>query len=120
MGEITALGAELPRAASILHENASAVLALDRIQLLPGHLLRMSCPPCNTALRRAEALLSMPGGLLKHSITLRATVGMNDSFGCRHRLCRHRVTLAVGLDSIDGYTERRSNLTEAGAVCPEL
>jgi len=86
MGEITAPGAELPRAASILHENASAVLALDRIQLLPGHLLRMSCPPCNTALRRAEALLPMPGRLLKLSIALRAMIGMNDNFGCRQRL----------------------------------
>jgi len=45
MGKITPPGAELPRAASILHENASAVLAFDRIQLLPGHLLRMCRPP---------------------------------------------------------------------------
>ena len=28
--------------------------------------------------------------------------------------------LVVGLDGIDGYTERRSNLAEAGTVCPEL
>ena len=86
MGEIAAPGAELTRAATVLQEYCSAIAALNLEQLFTLHLFRVRLPPCCTALRGAEALLPMPGRLLKQSIALRATVGMNDSFGCGQRL----------------------------------
>jgi len=87
MGKIAVPGTELPRAASILHENFSAVLTLYRVQLLSGHLLRMCRPPCNAALRGAETLLPMSGRLLKQSAALRTAISMNDSLGDGYRFC---------------------------------
>ena len=61
MGEITALGAELPRAATVLQEYCSAMAALNLEQLFTLHLFQVRLPPCCAALRGAEALLPMPG-----------------------------------------------------------
>ena len=65
MRKIAAPGAELSWAASVLHENAAAVLAFDWMQLLSIYLFRMRFPPRHTALGRTETLLPMPGRLLK-------------------------------------------------------
>ena len=80
MSKIASLGAELPRAVAVLKEHCPAMETLNPGQILAYHLLRMCRPPCHPALRGAEPLLPMPGGLLEYSVALWATVCMN---GCR-------------------------------------
>lgn len=121
MGKIAAPRAELTRTATVLQEYCSAMAALNLEQLFTLHLFRVRLPPCCTALRGAEALLPMPGRLLKYGVTLWA---VSDALRLdwrrrRGRGCWDRVTLAIGLDGIDGYTQRRGNLSEAGSGCPE-
>lgn len=121
MGKIAAPGAELTRAATVLQEYRSAMAALNLEQLFTLHLFRMRLPPCCAALRGAEALLPMPGRLLKYGVALRAVSGALglDWRRRRGRSCCDRVALAIGLDSIDGYTQRRGDLSKAGSGCPE-
>ena len=73
MGKIAYLGAELPRSVAVLKEHCPAMETLYRGQIFADHLLRMSRPPCHPALRGAESLLPMPGGLLEYSVALWAT-----------------------------------------------
>lgn len=122
MRKVAGPGTELPRASTVLQEYRSAMAALNLEQLFTLHLFRMRLPPCCAALRGAEALLPMPRRLLKYGVTLWA---VSDALRLdwrrrRGRGCWDRVTLAIGLDGIDGYTEHRSNLSEAGAGCPEF
>lgn len=61
MGKIAAPGTELTRAATVLQEYCSAMVALNLEQLFTLHLFQVRLPPCCAALRGAEALLTMPG-----------------------------------------------------------
>ena len=62
----------------------------------------------------------MPGSLLKRGAALWALAHMGERHRCRGFFYYHGITLAIGLDRIDGYAQRRSDLTVAGAGCPEL
>ena len=119
MGEITAPGAELPRAASILQEGCAAMLAFHRGELLPLHRFGMCFPPCHAALWGTEPFLPMPGRLYQWGIALRAT---NHAYSFRWlgRFLSARVALAIGLDRINRQSERLGDLTIAGAGCPVL
>lgn len=121
MRKVAGPGTELPRASTVLQEYRSAMAALNLEQLFTLHLFRMRLPPCCAALRGAEALLPMPRRLLKYGVTLWA---VSDALRLDWRRRRgrgywDRVTLAIGLDGIDGYTQRRGNLSEADSGCPE-
>lgn len=119
MCKIAAPGAELTRAATVLQEYCSTMAAFNLEQLFTLRLFRMRLPPCCAALRGAEALLPMPRRLLKYGVALWAVSDALRLDWRRHLGCCDRVALAIGLDGIDGYTQRRGNLSKAGSGCPE-
>ena len=117
--KIATPGTELPRAAAVLQEDCTAMLACHA-GLISFHLFRVRCPPCHAALGRAEPLLPMPGSLLKRGAALWALAHMGKRHRCRRFFYYYGIPLAIGLDRIDGHAQRRSNLSVAGAGCPEL
>ena len=117
--KIATPGTELPRAAAVLQEDCTAMLACHA-GLISFHLFRVRCPPCHAALGRAEPLLPMPGSLLKRGAALWALAHMVERHRCRGFFYYNRIPLAIGLDRIDGHAQRRSDLTVAGAGSPEL
>lgn len=119
MGKITAPGAELPRAVTVLQEGCAAMLAFNRSELLLDHSFGMCFPPSYAAFGGTEPFLPMPGSLYQRSIALRAAIHAY-SFHRFGRFLSARVSLAIGLDRIDRQAERLGDLTVTGAGCPAL
>jgi len=123
MRKIAVPGAELPRTTAVLQEHSTAMLTFHLSQLFTNHLFRMRCPPCHTTFRRTEALLPMPGGLLKLSAALRAVIGMRVHNWRGSRGYGYRVALAIGLDCINRHAKPCRDLAITStrrSECPDL